>query len=598
VVQASANGKNTGSPSGRRAGVAQWIVWGYLTVLAVLAPLKFGISVGVGEISVMPLNWVEWLFTPWPPFAMPLLTGIGLIAAIAVCPRPPQSTWLWLVPGVWALVLLTSLAGLINTTEHDYAQLFLFHILGVCCYSLSVFWTITRYPQVRRWLGAGVVAGTLCVLLSGWHQAIWGFKETQDYIWKQIYTTGMEVPKELWDRLNQNRVFSTFVYPNSFAAHLMLTGPLTLLLLWRWGGRVEPPRASRALFVGTGAVLWITGLVLAGSRAGFCALSVAVVGCVLLRREFKHWRIPIAIGCLVMASSLLVFLSRDRGDVLASLGMRGTYWRAAGRMFLEHPVAGIGLGEFFPNYMRLKPPDAEETRTPHNMLCNLASQAGILAGLAGCLCLLMPLLAGRLADNSGQGPDPPLLAAVQIGLGAWYLHSLADFNLMIPGTLMLVSVWPLFCVNRAVPSQPVRPAAAGVVCAVLLLAVASVGSAHRFPGAIAYERLYRLVSDPKTSFATVVRQANAAADKLPYSPYPWVVIGRIARQLGLYAKALEAYQRASVRAPHRSAFYLHQGECHCELGQITEAHRVLAQAREWYPHNKKAQPLTERLQQQ
>ncbi len=106
-----------------------------------------------------------------------------------------------------------------------------------------------------------------------------------------------------------------------------------------------------------------------------------------------------------------------------------------------------------------------------------------------------------------------------------------------------------------------------------------------------------MVSDPETSFATIVRQAGVAARKLPHSPYPWVVVGRTGRHLGLYAKALEAYQRASERAPHRSAFYLHQAECLYELGRIDETHRALARVREWYPHNKKALPLIEKLKQ-
>lgn len=571
------------------SGFGKLLVRCVLTITAVLAPLKFGTVVGVSEIALFPASGWEWLLGSWPPFLMPAFSGVCLLTVILVYPVPRFLQRCAIVPGLWGALLLTLLPGLLRTTEWDAALLVLWHVLGVFAYVLAVWVALCRDDVVRKCLVAGVVVGTLLACRSGWWQKVRGLEETLHFAEEQARRHGLPPPEALRSRVEQGRAFGPFVYPNSFAAHLLLTGPLVLLALFRWGGHFTPTRVSRSLFVGFGVVaiggaLWFTS-----SRAGLLALGLGVVVGTLAFPSLRRWRLPIILACFVAAAALFMLASRGRSKI-NSLTARGHYYTGAVRMFAAHPVTGVGLGEFFPHYMRLKPPNTEEARLPHNMVLNCASQAGALAAFAACLCLAVPVvLALRRLTGRGGSADVDALALL-VGLASWGIHTLLDFNFQIPGTLLLAATMPLYVPvgwqpGTSEPQEHEGRSGKTARLALAGLAVLSLASLWRVPGEAAYQRLHSWYERPQATVAYIRRLTEDTSARLPLSPYPWVLLGRMAQRKGRPSVAAEAYREACRRSPHRAAFHTHLCENFLALGDEESARKALSHALEWYPHD-------------
>ncbi|MCF7854128.1 MAG: O-antigen ligase family protein [Candidatus Pacebacteria bacterium] len=565
-----------------------------IAALLFIAPLKFGSVVNTGAISLFPFGWLEWVIAVWPPFLAPVLCGIALLGATVVYPPPAQLRRHWLVPAVWLVLFGVCVLGLLRTTEWDYALLFLWHLLGVFCLAASVAWVLPRDPCLRRWALTAVMTAVFLTLISGWYQVKGGgYAETLEYIERTAEIQGGEIPAEIRDRLMQGRASASFIYPNSFAAHLILTGPLFLVCLWQIGGRFTPSGLSRALFLFVGGGLFAGGLIVSGSRAAVAGLGGGVVIAVMCYPGLKRWRLPLATLGFVCAVALFAFVSRGR--TLSSLEARMDYYRTGVEMAVRHPVAGVGLGEFFPYYLRLKPLAAEETRAPHNVAVFFVSQTGVWGVIGAVVLLALPIgfvSFVRPRDRLG-GANSLWLTAAQCGLAAWSLHALLDFNIQIPGTVMTVAIIPLICVP---PEQ--RKEKSGQLWVRLVftgIAVVSIGALWRWSGERAYGVLTRQAAKPFVNIVRLREQSEKARARLPFSPHPDALFAKAAAARGYHAMAAEAYAGALHRTPHRGGWWYALAEQRLLCGDVAAARAAMKKAIYWDPGNSVRDPLEARI---
>jgi O-antigen ligase len=127
---------------------------------------------------------------------------------------------------------------------------------------------------------------------------------------------------------------------------------------------------SRGRFAPVAAVFLVGGLLLSGSRAGFLLLLLG--GLILLLAGGLASRARLA-ALVLLAAGVLgigIFLLRGSAGTLGSrlaqsfdpnlpieyrVSQRPLFWRAAGRLFLRHPVEGAGMGVFawqFPDLLK------------------------------------------------------------------------------------------------------------------------------------------------------------------------------------------------------------------------------------------------------
>lgn len=224
------------------------------------------------------------------------------------------------------------------------------------------------------------------------------------------------------------RVFGTFDQPNPFSAYLNLSLPLALAIavLSR-----KPP--ARWLAAGA-AALMLGAQLLASSRGGLLALgaALAVMLIVGLRIE-KIGSGLIAAGALLMggawALGLLphslqqralhtfrldnVSLTGPLNDANFSSVERLAHWVAGIRMFLAHPVLGVGAGNYGAAYARYKVPGWDVSLGhAHDYFINAAAETGVI-GLLAFLAFVAATL--YVAWRAARSPSPNADAAAAPG---------------------------------------------------------------------------------------------------------------------------------------------------------------------------------------
>src|SRR5712692_1544281 len=238
--------------------------------------------------------------------------------------------------------------------------------------------------------------------------------------------------------------FGPYANRNHFAGFAELILPLALVPLVL--GRV---RRERWPLVALFAVLPLGALFLSTYRGGvisFGAQLVVLALVLILRRTMgKHL---LAAGAVLLLAGLMVswlgaerilqrFSSLESLEVKA--GKRASMRRDSWRIFLEHPVAGTGLGTLqivFPLYETLY--DGKIVNHTHNDYLETLAETGVLGGLV-CTWFIAVLLVGSLKrlrqlNNSFAGT---LQLSGLVACSGFLMHSLVDFNLHIPSNALL-----------------------------------------------------------------------------------------------------------------------------------------------------------------
>jgi O-antigen ligase len=114
-----------------------------------------------------------------------------------------------------------------------------------------------------------------------------------------------------------------------------------------------------------------------------CLLLVIAAVCLALSYGLKHGRLP-------GGKSMLV---------------RWQYWQASAKMYADHPLTGVGPGNFATFYTRYKPAAAlESVADPHNFPLSLLTQYGPL-GLIGFLAIIfIPLWKALSTFSTDSSP--------------------------------------------------------------------------------------------------------------------------------------------------------------------------------------------------
>jgi len=163
------------------------------------------------------------------------------------------------------------------------------------------------------------------------------------------------------------------------------------------------------LACGFGIVAILFGLGLTRSKGAVIGLFFAA-SAFFLFLFFGDWlkahkRVVLAV-CLLLAvaGGLAVVsygLSHDRLPGGGSMLVRWQYWKASAEMYADHPLTGVGPGNFGDFYPYYKPAAAlESVADPHNFPLSILTQYGPL-GLLGFLAMLFVPLWKMIAATSG-----------------------------------------------------------------------------------------------------------------------------------------------------------------------------------------------------
>jgi O-antigen ligase len=215
------------------------------------------------------------------------------------------------------------------------------------------------------------------------------------------------------------------------------------ILLLRAEKRDRMPMLTVLMLLPLGA------LFLSASRGGMVAMALEV-GLVMLLVFFRHHgrqQLAAAAVVLLLAGGLVAWLGVGRAlerfatfrELEVTESRRAEMLQDSWRMFVEHPIAGVGFGalrEVFPRYETLY--DGNAVHHAHNDYVEALAETGLIGGLIGVAFLLLWL---RESWARIAGASYPADLAYHIGAaaacGGLLVHSLVDFNLHIPSNALL-----------------------------------------------------------------------------------------------------------------------------------------------------------------
>ena len=381
------------------------------------APLAFG--------AVLPWAWV----------------ALGLVAALAL--------FLWALGSVQQGTLKLVWSPL-------YIPLALFFLLGVAQYAarLTLDRSETRqalvllvadlaffFLAVQLFAGAGsksLPVFGLAVLVFAGSMGLFAILQFASGT-HRIYGV-VETPGDL---------FGPYVNPDHFAGLMEMLIPVAVLYI---AGRRARSSLEASVWRVIAITLALASLLLSGSRGGLLALSAEIlIATIALRRtgagttEKRRFAMAAAI---TLFAGVMLFAYVDPGQVAKKLGsvayVNSTWTNWAGdrknmtldslRMWRDHPILGVGLGDFETAYPRYQsfPTDVWIDHA-HNDYAEAVAETG----LVGALLILSALaLFLRLAFRDWGQPLRSQRSWIRLGAAigccGLLVHSFLDFNLHIP----------------------------------------------------------------------------------------------------------------------------------------------------------------------
>lgn len=221
--------------------------------------------------------------------------------------------------------------------------------------------------------------------------------------------------------LSEGRVMSTLMHPNILGAYLIACVPAAWYLY-----KSEPRRAIKTLRW-TAFLLILSVMLLTFSRGTIFSFMLLLTVWLSLRRRIKWLLVIWAVFLILMFAGSQPWA---RGTVIGRFGINGMrygnrimQYPITFNMFLQHPIAGIGLTNYrvlFDQYASNRLPF--EFMIPESIYLMQLAEAGIL-GFTGFLFFLISLIRGVLRRYFNFNTDQKeLLCAVMLGLGGLLLN--------------------------------------------------------------------------------------------------------------------------------------------------------------------------------
>ncbi len=206
--------------------------------------------------------------------------------------------------------------------------------------------------------------------------------------------------------------FTTRNSAGSFA--IMAFAAAVVLFIDKLGQRRSDSAGAKYLLgCGLAAAVILVSLVMTRSKGAVAGLFLAAAAFVVLRMfgsRLRPYRKIILAACtlLVVAGGWALAqygLRHGRLPGGNSMLVRWQYWHASAKMFADHPVVGVGPGNFTHYYPHYKPAAAlESVADPHNFPLSLLTQYGPL-GLLGFLVMIFnPLWRTTAPKTTTQSP--------------------------------------------------------------------------------------------------------------------------------------------------------------------------------------------------
>jgi putative inorganic carbon (HCO3(-)) transporter len=276
---------------------------------------------------------------------------------------------------------------------------------GLLLYFLVVN-VVRSTDMLRQVIWALLIAGAVMGAISIWQETTHHYDNVLGGL-AQINQIGFGVGEDITGKVVRPRLAGPIGEQNRYAQVLVVLVPLALFRFW--GER----RLVLRVMAGACTLLIISGILLTFSRGA----AVALVGLFLTMAALRYIRardlvvvgLTIALLIGVVAPQAIIrldslagvgaLLSGQEGDADGAIVGRATSNLAALNAFLDHPVVGVGPGQYFRRYSQDYGNDLglrhfDSQRRAHNLYFETAADLGIIgfsAFMAVIGATLLPL---------------------------------------------------------------------------------------------------------------------------------------------------------------------------------------------------------------
>ncbi|MCW3027098.1 MAG: hypothetical protein JWN81_309, partial [Solirubrobacterales bacterium] len=141
--------------------------------------------------------------------------------------------------------------------------------------------------------------------------------------------------------------------------------------------------------------------------------------------------------------------SASSSRLLSGAGNRYDYWRIAADVWQQHPLIGVGAGNFSRSYFQQRA-TTEDVDQPHSLELQALSELGLVGALL-LGCFIAGVFWGAVRMRGGAAPSPMRRGLMTAGLGvftAWLVQASVDWMHLLPGLTAIalaaaaVLVWP------------------------------------------------------------------------------------------------------------------------------------------------------------
>jgi UDP-GlcNAc:undecaprenyl-phosphate GlcNAc-1-phosphate transferase len=162
--------------------------------------------------------------------------------------------------------------------------------------------------------------------------------------------------------------------------------------------------------------------------------------------------------------------------LVSGAGNRYDYWRVAWTAWRDHPLLGVGAGNYDRPYFKLRATE-EDVRQPHSIELQVLSELGFVGIIwLGVLFAGLALGARRLSRTARHSSGGAFLAVAGVGCAVtWLVDASVDWMHLLPGVTGVALCAAIGLLRGTSETRPVLPAVAAVrrpLTAVILITVA------------------------------------------------------------------------------------------------------------------------------
>ncbi len=424
----------------RRTNVEFWIIVAALalTYIGYFSPLVLAVLLGGLVFTMAALRFRPLLLTvlfflpinPWLNWSLPIkdmatLVRLSLFLGVLVDRhRSGQPPWEWLfsgrvtrvILGYFAVVVLSSVV--LNPLTPLVARELMRMISYLCFYYTVVDWV--RSENDFKAVVNTLMISTIGATVFGIYQYMIGDYSAIFYALYPIQDEALKNPPF------SGRITSFLSHYNTFAGYLNMVIPFAIALAIK--ARDKFTRALARICFAMSSL----ALVLTQSRGGLLAyVAVLVMSAYYLTPTPKarmRWIVAILITCLVGGLLIGMVFERLAGvDQFTELS-RLAIWAGAGIIFIGHPVAGIGYGNF--KNVLAATVDVPEgfMLDAHNLYMELLAETGVLGFIAFFILAFTVMRRGvNTYKNSRALMDSVVGFAVATGVMSVMAHGAVDY---------------------------------------------------------------------------------------------------------------------------------------------------------------------------